>query len=188
MNAAEWEQLRKNWTDLCDVYPSDIFGYFYQNGVIDLKEKEKIQAAETRSEQMERLLYNIRCKEGHQPFQKLLEILTAKKYLSLVQKIKVTETQADPNVKSSADPNANNDLISSILRTHFTETSGASTLLNDIRDLLKQKKIFPGGNEWNNKDLSAFLTKEFVGIQIEQVSKCLKGKPRILLYPFKMMA
>ncbi|KAK6962768.1 Sterile alpha motif domain-containing protein 9, partial [Biomphalaria glabrata] len=150
------------------------------NGVIELKEKEKIQAAETRSEQIERLLDIIKWKEGHQPFQKLLEILKAKKYLSLVQKIKDTETQADPNMKLSVNPNANNELISSILRTHFTEALGASTLLNDIRELLKQKKVFPGGKEWNNDDLSKFLTKEFVGIQVVPVSKWIKGKPRLL--------
>ncbi|KAI8770438.1 sterile alpha motif domain-containing protein 9 [Biomphalaria glabrata] len=180
MNAAEWEKLRKNWTDICDVYPSEIVGYFYQEGVIDHKEKERIDAAETRSEKMERLLNIIQLKEGHQPFQKLLEILSDRNYFYLVQKIQDTKTESDPNLKSSADPNANNELISIILRTYYAEETGASTLLSDIRELLKKKKVFPGGNEWKNTDLSSFLTKEFLGIQIKKVSNCMKGKTTTL--------
>ncbi|KAH9491673.1 Sterile alpha motif domain-containing protein 9-like [Bulinus truncatus] len=181
MNAPEWEKLRKNWEELCDVYPSDVLLYLYQENIIDYKEKEKIQAAETRSEQMERLLKTLRCKEGKQPFLQLLKALSQKKYISLVMKIEETFTTSDPTLKASADPSDNRTRVRDILRKYFTEEAGTSTTLQEIREVLNQEKAFPDGNEWKNDLLCTFLGAEFVSIETQTAVKNVRGKNRKFL-------
>lgn len=74
-----------------------------------------------------------------------------------------------------ADPRHLDPEVRTVLHQHFCNKQGASTPLSEIRQVLKDERVFTGQNEWKDEVLFDFIWKEFVEINVD-VRKHRVGK------------
>ncbi|CAL1545561.1 unnamed protein product, partial [Lymnaea stagnalis] len=174
MNAEEWEKVTKNMDELLDVYPSIVIEHLFSANVITLRDKKSIQSTRDTEKQMKNTLKILKEKPSqHKAFGVLIEALRQDPVTCLLaDKIVGTEAKSDANLHSKPDPHLLDDDVRRVLRANYVNEVGSSTPLSDIRQTLKEARVFGGQNEWDNETLLNFIWKdEFVGVEIERAKK-----------------